>query len=180
MNETEFTHNLKDLLKNKLPEKYIVEEFANLYYQLTINNKLELEQHPKIPKRGNSAFQTDILISEKRGELIIPKVVIELKGGLSTHDVITYSSKAVRHKKVYPYLRYGLLSYALSSIPKRFFIHNEGMDFFIAYKDLEEKNTKLLDLIKEQIEYSDRLERNIFEKDNIDFYTTVPNFLKLD
>ena len=180
MNETEFTHYLKKRLQDILPKKYIVQEFANLYYQLTINNKLELEQNPKLPKRGSSAFQTDILISEQKGNLLIPKVVIELKEKVSTHDVITYSSKAVRHKKVYPYLRYGLLAYEVSSIPKRFFIHNEGMDFFIAFKDFEKNNTKLLDLIKEQIEYSDRLEKNIFDRNKFDFYSQIPLFKKLD
>ena len=32
---------------------------------------------------------------------------MEFKQGLSTHDVLTYSAKATRHKQVYPYLRYG-------------------------------------------------------------------------
>ena len=31
----------------------------------------------------------------------IPRVVMEFKQGLSTHDVLTYSAKATRHKQVY-------------------------------------------------------------------------------
>lgn len=179
MNETDFTYKLKDTLTEILPANYTVEPFANLYYQLTINNKLELEQDIKRPRRGSSAFQTDVLISDKRKDLLVPKVVIELKEELTTHDVITYSSKAVRHKMVYPYLRYGLLVYEISSIPRKFFIHNEGIDFFIAFKNMSEDSNKLLTLIQQEIEYSDRLEKNMFEKNKIDFYTNIPEFKKL-
>jgi hypothetical protein len=59
---------------------------------------------------------------------------MEFKPGLSSHDVITYSAKARKHKSVYPYLRYGLVIANETTIPGRFFIHNEALDFCIAAK----------------------------------------------
>ncbi len=50
-------------------------------------------------------------------------MVFEFKTSLTTHDVLTYSTKARRHKQIYPYLRYGLLVSTETSVPRRFFIH---------------------------------------------------------
>jgi hypothetical protein len=58
--------------------------------------------------------------------------VLEFKSSVTTHDVLTYSTKARRHKQVYPYLRYGLISSVERVVPRRFFTHNEGLDFFVA------------------------------------------------
>lgn len=175
MDEKEFGEFLKSELIKYLPRKYKVETFANLYYKLSINNKLEIEQDPKNPKRGSSAFQTDLLISEIRKDLSIPKVVIELKHGISTHDVITYSYKALLHKEVYPYIRYGMVMFDINYIPKRFFIHNQNIDFCIALK-----NAKISDLLKKevkrQIKLSDQIEKNIFHKTKITFYSDDKKF----
>jgi hypothetical protein len=93
----------------------------------------------------------------------IPLVVIEIKyGGLTTHDVLTYSAKALKHKDIYPYLRYGLVLGGLKSIPNRFFVHNQGFDFALA---LEIDNEKLLNqdsgllnnVIVEQLKASEML-----------------------
>ena len=69
------------------------------------------------------------------GDVSLSKVVFEFKSNITTHDVITYSNKARRNKQIYPCLRYGLISYNLSTIPKRFFIHNEGLDFYLTIKE---------------------------------------------
>jgi len=40
----------------------------------------------------------------------LPFVVIETKyGSFSTHDVLIYSTKALKHKEIYPYIRYGFV-----------------------------------------------------------------------
>lgn len=42
------------------------------------------------PRRGASAFQTDLCVFEdKSEEVTIPRVVIEFKTHISTHDVLT-------------------------------------------------------------------------------------------
>jgi len=56
-------------------------------------------------------------------------VVLEFKTKVTTHDVLTYSTKAEKHKTIYPYLRYGLVLSGDKYVPKRFFTHNEGLDF---------------------------------------------------
>jgi hypothetical protein len=177
MKESEFNEYLLKELKPILPEKYTIESNANLYYKLTLNNELELEQNDlKNPRRGSSAFQTDILISESRNNLKIPKVVIELKfGRLTTHDVITYSSKASRHKKIYPYLRYGMTVYGIAFIPQRFFTHNEFIDFMITFDDNNKLNL-IYEEIKRQIGFSDELENNIFRKKKSSYYSLEPRF----
>jgi hypothetical protein len=111
----------------------IIERGANLLYQVTVDNRLELKVNPKHPKRGQSAFQTDLCVFERiDSDTSIPRVVLEFKSTVSTHDVLTYSSKARKHKQVYPYLRYGLVIGSEAGIPGRFFTHNESLDFCVA------------------------------------------------
>ncbi|MDQ2921183.1 MAG: hypothetical protein M3R52_06200 [Acidobacteriota bacterium] len=115
---------------------------AALLYQITVDNRLIVRVKPRKPVRGQSAFQTDLCVFEevcfeedsKDVKVQIPRVVMEFKPGLSSHDVITYSAKARKHKNVYPYLRYGLVIANEATIPGRFFIHNAALDFCIAAK----------------------------------------------
>ena len=91
---------------------------------------------------------------------------MEFKAGVSTHDVITYSTKARKHKQVYPYLRYGLVIANETTVPGRFFTHNEGLDFCVAaaaYKTnrVHEIFAKLL---RDEVAASRRLEQIAFEK----------------
>ena len=90
-----------------------------LLYRVTVNNRLKVTVEPHAPKRGQSAFETDLCVFETVGSepVKIPRVVMEFKQGLSTHDVLTYSAKATRHKQVYPYLRYGLVIGKEGSLP---------------------------------------------------------------
>lgn len=176
--EKQLQKELVKQIKGILPKGYKVYSGAKLFYELSINNKLELQQEPKIPKRGKSAFETDILITRVQGEIEIPRVVIELKRTLTTHDIIVYSGKAIRHKRVYPYLRYGLLIFNEDKIPQRFFTHNEGIDFAIGYKGL--KDTKLLlKLIMDQIFHSEKLEQNMFTNVKYSFFSMEPKLENL-
>ena len=70
----------------------------------------------------------------------MPLIVIETKyGGFSTHDVLTYSTKAQKHKEVFPFIRYGLLVGGVNKITNKFFIHNIGFDFAVALSEEEIK-----------------------------------------
>ena len=81
-----------------------------LLYQVTVNNELKLTVKPDDPRRGSSAFETDLCVFERKPSGVeIPRVVLEFKGRISTHDILTYSAKAKKHKQVYPYLRYGIV-----------------------------------------------------------------------
>src|SRR4051812_43461255 len=83
---------------------------AALLYQVTVDNRLNIRVDPKKPMRGQSAFQTDLCVFETIDDQTqIPRVVLEFKSNLTTHDVLIYSTKARKHKQIYPYLRYGLI-----------------------------------------------------------------------
>jgi len=124
----------KRLKRNKLCIDVEVRPLENLQYGvLTIGkvnkNKDSDYYNPKNARRGSNAFQVDILITDKARH--IPLVVIELKcEKFTTHDVITYSQKALKHKCIYPHLRYGfVIMCGGGQLERRFFIHNQGMDF---------------------------------------------------
>ena len=61
-------------------------------------------------------------------------MVLEFKNKVTPHDVLIYSAKARRHKQVYPYLRYGFVASEELYVPRRFFMHNDALDFFAALK----------------------------------------------
>ena len=179
MREYEFVGQVVQLLKEKkiLPEPYVARMNANLYYQIIADNNLNITANLKNPKRGDSAFQTDLCIFLKKNDIELPKIVFEFKANLTSHDVITYSNKARRHKQIYPYLRYGLICYGLPVIPKRFFIHNEALDFCLAGTDSPEHWPDWLgELIEEELKISDILESTIFGNEEFDFYQTNIEF----
>ncbi len=80
-----------------------------LTYALEIDEYLDDELNQKNSK--SRGYQTDLLIYDQTETgSWIPRLVIECKyGGISTHDILTYSAKAVTHKQIHPYLRYGIL-----------------------------------------------------------------------
>lgn len=154
MDETQFRDTLHELLRERL-HGYNVMKGENLLYKLMIDSQGKLQPGPETladPKRGQLAFQTDILIKNDK----VPLVVVELKvGGFSTHDVLTYSTKAIKHKEVYPYLRYGLVISGKKKIDKRFFTHNTGFDFAMAIGNTKDNVEELVEIIKEQLRTSE-------------------------
>jgi len=151
-----------------------VEQHRNLLYQVHIDSNLEFVGNPKEPSRGHSAFQTDLCVYEElKGELLLPRVVIEVKKGISTHDVITYSVKARRHKQIYPYLRYGLFIIELDTVPSRFFTHNEALDFAVGYRawsSRKEQKDLVRKLVRSEIRASKRLEELAFGSSEVYFF----------
>lgn len=179
MIESPFVKIFRDTAK-EIQSDLIVEQGANLFYQLQLNKKLDLSVSDlKNPKRGTFAFQTDICLFEKIDDVKLPRIAIEFKTNISTHDILTYSAKAGKHKTIYPFLRYGLLASEIDSIPPRFFIHNEHLDFFIAgknYKNEEKLKELITDLIKEELKISRTLDDIHFGKKKFDFYRTGVEF----
>jgi len=168
MNETQFTEILEKFLKKEL-EGYEVKRNENLIYKVIVNENMQFNpKDPKKPKRGNLSFQTDLMI--KKNDL--PLVVIETKfGGFSTHDVLTYSTKALKHKEVYPYLRYGFVVGGVKIIQNRFFTHNLGFDFAIAIEDINNLRS-FLDLVKRQIKNSEMLLKIMKEKNKTKLFSS--------
>jgi hypothetical protein len=128
---------------------YEVESSKSILYKIEVDTSGKVT-HGSLdsPMRGRFAFQTDILIAKAS----LPLVVIELKvGSFTTHDVITYSWKAVRHKQVYPYLRYGFVVFGLDFLGRRFVTHNEGFDFAMALPDTAAIEADLIPLVRSQL-----------------------------
>lgn len=136
--ESEFVGVAKEVAEKVLPSPLFVQRGAALLYQVTVDNQLSLTVNVKRPARGNSAFQTDLCVFEKKtDEVSIPRVVMEFKTRITTHDVLTYSAKAMKHKQVYPYLRYGIIASSEAAVPGRLFTHNESLDFCATVSGLE-------------------------------------------
>lgn len=175
MKESNFVSIFKEAAR-KTSKNLIVKQGSNLFYELSLNRNLELSVSDlSKPKRGQSAFQTDICIYEHINNIDFPRIVIEFKTNISTHDILTYSTKAGKHKKIYPCLRYGLLASEIDFIPDRFFMHNENIDFFIAaakYKDHPKFQHLVDDLIKKEIEISKIIEEIHFGDIKYDYYRT--------
>lgn len=178
MKEDKFVSEVTNMMKKILPTKYIPIQKANLYYQINVDNNLNITVDPtREPRRGQSAFQTDLCIFLKKKDILLPKVVLEFKDSLSTHDVITYSNKAKRHKQIYPYLRYGLISYNTTKISKKFFTHNEGLDFYLTTdKNVKSLKRVIAKLIRQEIKISNILESTIFRDVSYNFYRVKVEF----
>ena len=148
MDESQFRDKVHKELKMNLPN-YVVNEGDNLLYKILIDAQGKLQPSDiDSPKRGQYAFQTDILIKNDR----VPLVVIETKfGGFSTHDILTYSTKAMKHKEVYPYIRYGLVVGGRDKIDRKFFIHNSGFDFAVAMGTTQDDLRELVEIVRKQI-----------------------------
>ncbi|WP_439923106.1 hypothetical protein [Nitrobacter sp. JJSN] len=145
---------IQKILADQL-DGYSVECGRSLLYKIEIETSGRLSYDAAgAPMRGQHAFQTDLLITKGP----TPLVAIELKSGtFSSHDVITYSAKAARHKKIYPYLRYGFVVVGLNALGRRFVTHNEGFDFAMAVPDRNSLPTDLVALVQRQIASSERL-----------------------
>ena len=101
--------------------------------------------------RHSARYETDLLLYDiKENGDWIPRVVIELKiGSITTHDALTYSTKAATHKHVYPYLRYGILvgQYGIN-LPGRLIRHGTYFDFMMTWPDLDPSKTEWKDFIE--------------------------------
>ena len=173
MKEGAFIDTFLEIAKRGLTDSFIVKKHVNLIYELFLNQNLELNiKEVKNPKRGISAFQTDICIFEKVKDIEFPRLVIEFKTKVRTHDILVYSNKAGKHKLIYPALRYGMLASDADNIPDRFFVHNEHLDFFIAAKKYIAKKSFdfINELISKEIEISRKLEEIHFENKKYDYY----------
>lgn len=173
MEESKYVIEFSKIAQKVFANSFIIKKKVNLLYELSLDKNLELNiQDTQNPKRGNSAFQTDICIFEKIRNIEFPRLVIEFKTKITTHDILTYSNKAGKHKSIYPALRYGILVSDIDNIPNRFFIHNEHLDFFIAAKKYRTKgsSTFIEDLITKEIQISKILEKIHFEDKKYDYY----------
>jgi hypothetical protein len=167
--ESEFVETAQQIAHRVLTGRLEIERGAALLYEITVDNTLSVTVNPKKPSRGSSAFQTDLCIFERRGDVRLPRVVMEFKTRVTTHDVLTYSAKARKHKQVYPYLRYGLVASEETTVPGRVFTHNESLDFCMSLGALPRRQLGMVmgALIKAEVRASRKLENIIFGKERV-------------
>jgi hypothetical protein len=150
-----------------LPPPLRIGRGVPLLYQVTVDSNLAIAVDVRKPVRGRSSFQTDLCVLEvKSPDVSVPRVVLEFKTRITTHDVITYSAKAEKHKQIYPYLRYGIVASGESAVPGRVFTHNQSLDFFAGVKGLQGSDLEsfLSDLLQAEVRTSRVLESIAFEK----------------
>ena len=165
MNEDPFVATAMAAAEEVLAPPLSIRRGASLLYQVTVDNRLHIRVAPKKPMRGQSAFQTDLCVFETLdAETSIPRVVLEFKPGLSTHDVLIYSAKARKHKQIYPYLRYGLVIGNEAKVPGKFFTHNEALDFCVACSSYKANRLHeiISRLLKAEVHASRQLEKVAF------------------
>lgn len=176
--ESTVVGKVRDIIEQGLNSKTLkVDRGAPLLYQVTVDNNLKImnPENVRAPKRGSSAFQTDLCIFEqKTSEVWLPRVVFEFKTGITTHDVFTYGVKAQKHKSIYPYLRYGIVASDESNVPGRFFTHNNGLDFCLCTYGLDDGalNLAVLNLVGGELETSHTLESITFDRKKVRLFRT--------
>jgi hypothetical protein len=187
MKEEKCVEDLTEKLKEKLaPKSVTVCKNKDLLYKVIIDPNFNYNPpDPKNPTRGNLAFRVDILILDNSQYPNYPLVGIEVKlGDITTHDIITYSIKALKHKELYPHLRYGLIicrsDERSPKINPRFFIHNKGFDFAVVLDDISNNDSfeKLVQILEIQLQNSRELLK-LFNRNNEEdkkikvFYTQI-------
>ena len=136
-----------------------------LYYAHEVFEYSPGESHPCV-----SGYQTDLLVFDDLGKRRwTPRVVIECKlGQVTTHDALTYSTKAAAHKQVHPYLRYGILigGYGENVVPGRLFRHGAYFDFMVAWaksKPDETQWTAFTEMLKDEVGASRKIQEMLLE-----------------
>jgi hypothetical protein len=164
INESQWVESIKDfLLSANLGDNIKVETKRKLPYANEIT-QYDLDFNPC--EQQNKEFETDLLIYEENQQIIIPRIVVEAKLNITTHDAITYSNKAQSHKNITPFLRYGIMASGNNSLPPRLFRHGSNFDFMICFKNeklTESEEESFVELLKKELSYSKQLE-NIFGK----------------
>ena len=168
MNEVQWVTTLapriEDALTRSDPQLH-----AYVGRRLAYSMEIQHYDQEERPQTSVMSYQTDLLVGEESGSgTWKPRVVVEAKlGSVTTHDAITYSQKAIDHKNVHPYLRYGFIIGAnkADSLPGRLFRHGRDFDFMLSCKgEIPSKleYSTLIDMLLVEVEASRSLERIVF------------------
>ena len=136
-----------------------------------------------------TSFETDLAIIERSSKdgSWRPRVIVEAKiMSVSTHDAITYSTKAAAHRSVYPYLRYGVMfgKPRKLPLPGRLYRHGAQFDFMISFRNFRPSDAEMVSLTKllcSEVEASRTMEKLLFEnrKQDRDRYTILHRKLEV-
>lgn len=171
MTEKQWVETLKEPLQKRLSRRWgrrastlVVTTGYRLPYACEISDYVGTEFQIK-----ETSFETDLLIAETwPDDTWKPRVVVEAKlRRIGTHGALVYSQKALAHKSVHPYLRYGMLIGGLQeALPGRLIRHGLDFDFLLSWYDRKPSHTdwrRFVDVVLQQVEGSQTLERLMFE-----------------
>ena len=103
----------------------------------------EIRSYDKAGPNSNvNQYETDLVILDGSKHSWKPRVIVEAKKrSVSTHAAITYSQKALSHKTVHPYLRYGIMlgDRQHYPLPGRLYRHGAHFDFMISFAGTQPK-----------------------------------------
>ncbi len=164
MKENDWTKSICELLqKQVLGDNIFIDVLKKIPYAFEISSFNE-EWEVDTEGFNETSFETDMVVYEKIDEKIIPRVIVEAKvGTVTTHDAITYSHKAMYHKNVIPFVRYGIMLGARETypLPGRLFRHGTNFDFlfsFVGYEPSKKEVETFVDMLKREITYSRQIE----------------------
>ena len=149
--------------------KYEVSCFNKIPYLVYLEDYEDEEEKVKYRK-----YEVDLVIKEKRGKNLVPRIIIKSKYKTSsTHDVITYSNKAKAHKELYNDLKYGFMvgNSNEKSIKSRLLSHGNNFYFmFIFGDDMPNDNewNLFVNVIKKNLDSADRFESIISDRNRKD------------
>jgi hypothetical protein len=166
MDEKEFSRILEDYLHKNLEGYEVTSREPILYNVIVVEEGKFKPGSPENPKSGSlSAFQTDLLIKQDGLPLVVCELKYKKDSGFTTHDILTYSTKALKHKEIYPYLRYGFIAGNTKKLTNKFFTHNAGFDFAMATVEPDQTFlTKFIGIIRAQTKNAELLLNQL--KDN--------------
>lgn len=182
MNEVKWTEKIRDMLNKR---------FETSNPALHAETQVELPYSIMFPGFGKdgkllppevNTFKTDLLICEEKDGKRIPRVVMEAKfRHYTTHDAMTYGKKAVLHRSLMPYLRYGLMLGAMEDkkLTWRLFEHGGDFDSMFAFKAEtpgNDERARFIALVEAEIANSQKLEEMFASKnEKSDIYCVQKN-----
>ncbi len=180
MTENEFTDMFVSLLSLEISPCKIATR-KSVLYDMAITDKGIVDMGVDIdtgePLRGGGkGFEQDILIYENTPNghtSFIPRIITEVKlNRITSHDVIVYSEKARRIKRIYPYSRYGLLLVGLKTIPGRVLRLEGDFDFIFTIKEeVTESCIKAArEIYESELEISRKLSDILTNKKKVSFF----------
>jgi hypothetical protein len=148
----------------------------------------EIRWYGPQPEPQSISFETDLAVTEAAADgRWKPRVVVEAKlGSITTHDAITYSQKAVSHRAVHPYLRYGIMlgNRRHYPLPGRLYRHGAQFDFMISFCATEPTKSEIAlfaTVLQTELAASKTLEKILYEsrRKDRDHYTLLHRELKV-
>ena len=168
MKENDWTRSLCEIIKaHDIGENIYIDVLKKIPYAFEVS---AFNEDWKVDEESlcETSFETDLIVYEKSNGNIITRVIIESKvGTVTTHDAITYSHKAMYHKNVIPFVRYGIMLGARETypLPGRLFRHGTNFDFlfsFVDYQPTEKELDMFIQMLKKEIVYSHKIEEILF------------------